>query len=73
MPEPQVAYPNPEEKCSPLVWAHDHQPGMECFGARSAGLPRFCLKGLGGQSSLQFRRHLTGFEDLNSRRSSRKW
>lgn len=37
MAEPQVAYPNPGEKSGPVVRAHDHQPGIECFGAGSVG------------------------------------
>lgn len=36
MAEPQDACPNPGETGSPVIWAHDHQPGIERFGACSA-------------------------------------
>lgn len=66
MADPWVACPNLGEKNRCVVWAHDHQPGIECFRADSARhCPDFGPKGL--QARAVSRRQLTDSENLNAK------
>lgn len=72
MAEPQVAYPNLGEKSGPMVWAHDHQPGIECFDAVLPGIAQVLVKRSCRPEQFPVQ-EATDFEDLNSIHSSRKW
>lgn len=71
MADPWVACPNLGEKSRCMEQACDHQPGIECFRADSAGhYPGFGQKGLKGRAVS--RRQLTDFENHNSSHNSGK-